>query len=76
MEKELVVKVDRNIKEKTKNFGECYDIFKEGLSGFVWKLGMILLSMWMVEIEFSEPLIRAMLHTQYFHNNIELIGFY
>jgi hypothetical protein len=53
MEKELVVKVDLNINEKTKNFGECYDIFKEGLSGFVWKLGMILLSMWTVELEFS-----------------------
>jgi hypothetical protein len=61
--KELVAKFDMDInKDKVKNrqktliffFGECYNIFKEVLSGFGWNDS---LSMWTAEPEVWEPLI-------------------
>uniref|UniRef100_A0A2N9HZV3 Myb/SANT-like domain-containing protein n=1 Tax=Fagus sylvatica TaxID=28930 RepID=A0A2N9HZV3_FAGSY len=63
--KELVAKFEMDInKDKVKNrqktlknfFGECYDIFKEGLSGFGWNDS---LSMWTAEPEVWEPLIMS-----------------
>ena len=61
--KELVEKFDMEItkdkvknRQKTlkKNFHECYDIFKDGLSGFGWNDS---LNMWTAESKVWEPLI-------------------
>ena len=66
--KELVEKFDMEInkdkvknRQKTlkKNFHECYDIFKDGLSGFGWNDS---LNMWTAEPEVWEPLIAVNYH--------------
>ena len=66
--KELVDKFDMEInKDKVKNrqkmlkknFHECYDIFKDGLSGFGWNDS---LNMWTAESKIWEPLIAVNYH--------------
>ena len=66
--KELVEKFDMEInkdkvknRQKTlkKNFHECYDILKDGLSGFGWNDS---LNMWTAELEVWEPLISVNYH--------------
>ena len=66
--KELVEKFDMKInkdkvknQQKTlkKNFHECYDIFKDGLSGFGWNGS---LNMWTAEPEVWELLIAVNYH--------------
>ena len=66
--KELVEKIDIEInkdkvknQQKTlkKNFHECYDIFKDRLSGFEWNDS---LNMWTAELEVWEPLISVNYH--------------
>ena len=66
--KELVEKFDMEInKDKVKhrqktlkeNFHECYDIFKDGLSGFGWNDS---LNMWTAKLKVWEPLIVVNYH--------------
>ena len=52
-------KVKKRQKTLKKNFYECYDIFKDGLSGFGWNDS---LNMWTAEPEVWEPLIVVNYH--------------
>ena len=52
-------KVKNQQKTLKKNFHECYDIFKDGLSGFGWNDS---LNMWTAEPEVWEPLIVVNYH--------------
>ena len=52
-------KVKNQQKTLKKNFHECYDIVKDGLSGFEWNDS---LNMWTVEPEVWEPLIAEYYH--------------
>ena len=52
-------KVKNQQKTLKKNFHECYDIFKDRLTGFGWNDS---LNIWTVELEVWEPLIAVNYH--------------
>ena len=52
-------KVKNRPKTLKKNFHECYDIFKDGLSGFGWNDS---LNMWTGKLEVWESLIAVNYH--------------
>ena len=49
-------KVKNRIKTIKYNWSECYDVFKNGLSGFAWSL---ITKMWSAEPEVWESLIQV-----------------
>ena len=52
-------KVKNRQKTLKENFHECYDIFKDGLSGFGWN---DFLNIWTAELEVWEPFTTVIYH--------------